>query len=66
MKSKISCWRFVRSMAGSSGSGVAWRGNEHVFASYRGGRTRMDRNHSPRGYTRAAPAPVAELVDAQG
>ena len=62
MKSKISCWRLVRSIERALLDGWGREGSyEHLFDTSSEGRRRKQ----PR-YTPAPLAPVAELVDAQG
>src|SRR3954469_23152353 len=67
MKSKISCWRFVRSLPMSMRL-VAPIGRwvEHVFEQGSVGRRRKQLPRTPTAYTAPTPAPMAELVDALG
>ena len=64
MKSKISCWRFVKSILCS----LLTRDAEHVFGNIAAPWTdsQMDRTDQRPGLYWPPPAPVAELVDAQG
>src|SRR3954466_13118973 len=67
MKSKISCWRFVRSLPMSMRLlAVLGRWVEHVFENGSAALRRKQLRAAPTAYTPATPAPMAELVDALG
>src|SRR3954453_6936958 len=67
MKSKISCWRFVRSLPMSMRLlAHVGRWVEHVFEQGSVGLRRKQLARGATAYTAPTPAPMAELVDALG